>query len=69
MKSINLTKKEVSELRQALDIAEKTIRRIHDLSVFDVKLDDLWELRNYSQQISAILYNIHGGVYRAGVAS
>jgi len=64
MKPIQLTRRETDELQQAVDIAEETIRRIKALKVFDTSSDEIWELKNYSQQISAILYNIHGEVYR-----
>lgn len=67
MKSIQLTFREAEELNQAVKIAQETITRINNLKVFDTSLDEIWELRNFSQQVSAILYNIHGGVYRTEV--
>lgn len=63
MKSIELTRRETDELAQALKIAEETIRRINAIQVFNTSTEEIWELKNFSSQISAILYNISEGVY------
>lgn len=65
MSSIQLTRRELDELADAVKIAQETIRRINALEVFNVNLDELWEIRNYSEQTAAILYNIHEGIYRS----
>ena len=70
---MKLTMNEADKLIDAFDIAEETIEKIKGLehsARMGSEIDDheLWELKNFSEQIGAILYNIHHGVYRPSQA-
>lgn len=61
-----LTIREQDELNEAKKLALDVARQIETLRKDDLDHDskELWDLRNFAQQISAVLYNIHHGVYR-----
>lgn len=60
-----LTFREVKELREAQNIVVDVSARISEI-LFDGNVDTekLWELRNHSAEISAVLYNVHHDIYQ-----
>jgi len=66
---MKLTEREGAELLNAIEIAKETINKMTQLEYAarngdKVDKHEIWKLKNYSAQISAILYNIAFGIYR-----
>ena len=66
---MKLTKNEIENLIEASRIADESSHQIYRMVCeakdgVDIDEHRLWELKNYSRQISAVLFNIHDRVYR-----
>ena len=68
------TDKERAKLHAAITKAETLIKKMskmHADVLFQHPVDEsaLWKLQNDATEVSAVLYNIHGGVYLPAVRS
>lgn len=65
---MKLTPKEINHLKDAIQIAEKSIHDIKEVIKLanegvDINKSLLWDMKNHSSQIEAVLFNVHEDVY------
>lgn len=68
MENRKLLQKETDNLLEAIEILDEVKQAILGLEHsgrmgYEVSMSEVWNLRNRAQEVSAVLYNIHHGIY------